>query len=124
MFDAGADRIAGFYTLCASSIAPDQLPPPVRQGWPPYEELPAFLLGRLAVDQPYHGQGLGWHLLASALRLADEIANQVAAMAVVVDALDERAKSFYRRYGFEPMIGRDRRLLIPMKRIERRIEDG
>ena len=120
MFDTDAARIAVFYTLSASSIKLDQIPPPLDEGLPPYEALPAFLLGRLAIDQQYRGQGLGSILLADALRRSLMVSAQIGAMTVVVDAIDERAKEFYRRHGFEQMVGRDRRLLIPMNHIERK----
>jgi GNAT superfamily N-acetyltransferase len=120
MFDSDATRIAGFYTLSASSIKLDQIPPPLIEGLPPYEALPAFLLGRLAIDQQYRGQGLGSILLADALRRFLRVTEQIGAMTVIVDAIDERAVDFYRRHGFAQMVGQDRRLLIPMRHIERK----
>jgi GNAT superfamily N-acetyltransferase len=123
IYDIEAARIAGFYTLSAAAVTRDQIPPPLDEGLPPYEALPAFLLGRLAIDLQYRGQGLGSILLADALRRSLRVSDQVGAMTVIVDAIDERARDFYRRHGFEPMVGRDRRLLIPMKHIERKTED-
>jgi GNAT superfamily N-acetyltransferase len=122
MYDSELARIAGFYTLSAWSITRNQIPPPHDEDVPPYEALPAFLLGRLAIDLQYRGHGLGSILLADSLRRALNVSEQIAAITMIVDAIDERAKDFYRRHGFESMIGQDRRLLTPMKFIERRTE--
>jgi GNAT superfamily N-acetyltransferase len=120
MYDDEADRIAGFYTLSASALRLEELPQDIQEGLPPYQQLPAFLLGRLAVDHQYRGQGLGGLLLADALRRSLRVAAVIGAMAVIVDAIDERARDFYRRYGFEPLVDPQRRLLMPMNRIARR----
>ena len=55
------DRIAGYYTLSATVLVAQHLPPDlVRElKWPRYPELPATLIGRLAVDLPFRGQGIG-----------------------------------------------------------------
>ena len=70
LYDAEADLIAGYYTLNASSIAPTDLPAELARKLPRYEALPAVLLGRLAVDARYQGQGLGALLLFDALKRA------------------------------------------------------
>jgi GNAT superfamily N-acetyltransferase len=122
MYDTEVARIAGFYTLSATSIRHDEIPRPLDEGLPPYDAIPAFLLGRLAIDLQYRGQGLGSILLADALHRSLRVSEQIGAMSVVVDAIDERARGFYRHHGFESMVGLERRLLIPMKHVERRTE--
>jgi len=52
---------------------------------PRYGQLPVTLLGRLAVDRSVGGQGVGEFLLVDALRRRLEAAQQIAAMAVIVD---------------------------------------
>jgi hypothetical protein len=42
-------------------------------------------------------------------------ADEIAAMAVVVDAKDENAAAFYRHYGFIPLQAQPRRLYVPMR---------
>ena len=76
-----------------------------------------MLLGRLAVDSRYRGKGLGAGLLIDALHRA--FGNPIAAAFVVVDALDDRAEAFYRKYGFISLPDSARRLFLPMKTIER-----
>ena len=84
-------RVLGYYTLSASVLTladlPDELACKLRR----YPQLPVTLLGRLAIDQSTKGQGLGEHLLLDALHRSLAHADQIAAMAVVVDAKDESA---------------------------------
>jgi predicted N-acetyltransferase YhbS len=77
----------------------------------------ATLLGGLAVDVQFQGQGLGAVLLAKALRSAYDSSAQVGSSMVVVDALDERAAMFYAAHGFI-QLPESKRLILPMKTIE------
>ncbi len=59
------------------------------------------VLGRLAVDNLYKGQGLGELLLIEALKRSYYTSiNSVASMAVIVDPIDDDAVKFYNKYGF------------------------
>ena len=110
-------RVLGYYTLSASVLTLADLPDELARKLPRYPQLPVTLLGRLAVDQSTKGQGLGEHLLLDALHRGLVYADQIAAMAVVVDAKDERAVSFYRHYGFVPLQAQPSRLFIPMRSV-------
>jgi predicted GNAT family N-acyltransferase len=90
-----------------------------RLGLPKYKELPATLLGRLARSLDFKGQRIGELLLMSALRQALDHSKRIASMAVVVDAKDEAASSFYRGYGFLELPDHPSRLFLPMKTVER-----
>jgi predicted GNAT family N-acyltransferase len=108
--DGGGDRarpsdasvveqhIAGYYTLASTSILLDSLPPAISKKLPRYPSVPAVRLGRLAVDMTHTGRGLGGALLADALLRA--ASSEIAAYALVVDAKDELAASFYKHHGF------------------------
>jgi predicted GNAT family N-acyltransferase len=93
------------------------LPDDLARTLPRYPQLPVTLLGRLAVDESTKGQGLGEHLLLDALHRSLAHAEQIAAIAVVVDAKDENAGSFYRHYGFIPLQAQPSRLFVPMRSI-------
>src|SRR5438552_2711507 len=56
--------IIGYYTLSAASTELIELPDAFARKLPRYPILPAMLIGRLAVDEKYRGQGLGGILLA------------------------------------------------------------
>ncbi len=101
------DRIVrGYFTLRTGSIAFEDLPEEDRKGLPKYP-IPVVHLGRLAVDRNEPGKGLGELLLGVALHRAIEVSQRVAVYAVEVVALNERARSFYEKYGFESL-ARDR----------------
>jgi ribosomal protein S18 acetylase RimI-like enzyme len=112
-------RITGFYTLSAASIELSDLPSELAKHLPRYPHVPAILLGRLARDLKFKGQGIGELLLADALGRSVRHAQEVAAAVVLVDALDERARQFYRSFGFQEIPRLAKRLFIPIKTIEK-----
>ena len=61
------------------------------------DPVPVILLGQLAVDKACRGRRLGSDLLVDAGRRARSAAGIVGARAVVVQAIDKRAKAFYGR---------------------------
>jgi len=81
------------------------------------QKTPAALIGRLAVDKDYQGRGLGGDLLIDALSRSYNRSSEIGSFSVVVDANDE-ARGFYLHYGFQPVIGREDRLFLPMKTIK------
>ncbi|OYT93739.1 MAG: GNAT family N-acetyltransferase [Burkholderiales bacterium PBB3] len=109
--------VLGFYSLSAASIDAADLPPDLVKKLPRYPHLPVTLLGRLAIDLPYKGQGLGQFLLLDALYRSLQAAAAIAAMAVVVDAKDAAAVAFYKRYGFMQLSASKGRMFLPMKTV-------
>jgi hypothetical protein len=110
--------IAGFYTLSQYSIDFVQLPERLAKRLARYPVVPATFLGRLAVACVLHGQKLGETILFDALRRSLELSAHIASAGVVVDAKDEKATTFYRRYGFSSMLGTKDRLILHMKDIQ------
>jgi GNAT superfamily N-acetyltransferase len=111
----GDTLILGYYTLSSYGIDIGELPADVAKKLPRYPVIPATLLGRLAVDRRYQGQGTGAFLLVDALRRALVQSTEIAAAAVVVDAIDADAAKFYQRFGFVPFPSTEGRLFLPMK---------
>ncbi len=66
------------------------------------EPIPVILLGRLAVDLKEQGHGLGAHLLRDVIARTVQVADSVGVRALLVHALNERARAFCLRYDFEP----------------------
>ena len=95
-------RIGGYYTLSSTAIQLDELPADTTRKLPRHPLLPAFLLGRLAVDLRLRGQGWGRFLLA--------------------EAKNDEARRFYERESFLPLPKSPNRLfrglsdLVPMFR--------
>lgn len=92
------DTVVGYYALSAHKVSREQVPSRVGRGGP--VEIPAVLIGRLALAESLRGRGLGPVLLADALSRVVEATRTVAARLVVVDALHEHAAVFYERLGF------------------------
>lgn len=113
----GSPAVLGFYTLSATIIPVDELPSDLMKRMPRYGQLPVTLLGSLAVDRSVGNQGVGEFLLVDALRRSLGAAQQIAAMAVIVDAKDECAERFYRHFDFQPFQQAPLRLFLPMVHI-------
>jgi len=75
-------------------------------------------LGRLGVSIDFRGKGLGEALLMDALHRSFKLSEQVASTGVVVDAKDETARAFYKKYGFIELPKIDKRPFLPMATIE------
>ena len=110
--------VAGYYTLSQYALDLVQLPAETVKKLPRYPEVPTTLLGRLAVSARFRGQKLGEFLLLDALYRCLQQSSQVASAAVVVDAKDESAKSFYEHFEFVPLPGIPNRLFLPMQTID------
>lgn len=110
--------VLGYYTLSATSIALDDLPENISKKLPKYPLVPATLLGRLAVDKNQHDKKFGELLLIDALHRSYNASSEIGSMAVVVDAKDEKAISFYQKYGFIVFSDQPHKLFLPMKVIE------
>jgi GNAT superfamily N-acetyltransferase len=110
-------EVAGYYTLSASAVDLSAWPPQLAKKLPRYPAVPVVLLGRLAVDQKRRGQKLGEFLLIDALSKALANADQVAAVAVIVDAINDEAACFYRHYDFQQFPEQPHKLLLPMRTI-------
>jgi GNAT superfamily N-acetyltransferase len=113
------NRIVGYYTLSAASIVVTDLTPEIvkKYKWPRYPELPATLIGRLALDLAFHRRGLGEMLLMDALKRVWSH-TEIASLAVLADAKNEAAYQFYLKNGFIAFLDRPNRLFLPMKTIE------
>lgn len=111
-------NVLGYYTLSSYTVNVTALEDKLAKRLPPYPALPATLLGRLAVDRHQKGKGFGQLLLIDALKKCLEASRQVASLAVIVDALNEQALNFYKKYGFTPFKQEPMKLYLPMKSIE------
>ena len=110
-------RIVGYYTLSPATVSAAGLPDALRARLPRYPELPAALLGRLAVNGADAGKGLGKLLVANAIRRT-EAQRDLPVMFLVVDAYTQ-AYDFYRQYGFEPVQNTPIRLYFALSRLSR-----
>jgi GNAT superfamily N-acetyltransferase len=103
-------RIVGYVTLSAAQIEREFFPKTQQRNRPPL--IPVTLLGQLAVDKEYHGQGHATSLLLFALRTALLAAENVGSAGVITHPIDEGMRSFYGRRGFEDLPFDPRRAMI------------
>ncbi len=104
--------IVGYYTLSAFTVEVAELSEEMQKKLPRYPRLPATLLGRLARDERFPGTGS--LLLMDALARAHRQSLQVASLAVVADAKDDLALTFYRKFGFTLLGSNPNRVFLAM----------
>jgi GNAT superfamily N-acetyltransferase len=92
-------RVVGYYALSAGAVAHRDSTGAVRRNMP--DPIPVMVLARLAVDRNAQGKQLGGALLKDAVSRALSVSENAGVRALLVHALHEKAKSFYRHYGFE-----------------------
>ena len=118
----GGTAIAGFYTLSQCSVESEHIPDEISRKLTRQHIIPATLIGRLAVHETNKGQGFGSMLLMDALYRSLAGSKQIASWAVVVDAKDASAVSFYKKFGFIEIPTIPQRLFLPMATIEKLFE--
>jgi GNAT superfamily N-acetyltransferase len=111
------DIVRGYFSLAPSSIEFKNAPPRIQEGLARYP-VPVILLARLAVDQRLQGTGIGRSLLLDALERSLLASQAIGGVAVLVDALDDRARTFYEKYDFERSPTDPYQLLLLMSDIQ------
>lgn len=96
-----AGRVVGYYGLAPTAIIAAAMPRSIRTGQPP-DPIPCLLLGQLATDSNWVGQGVGTSLLKHALERCVEAAALIGGRALLVNAVDDDAAEFWTRRGFIP----------------------
>lgn len=92
-------RVMGYYALAAGAVAHRDSTGAVRRNMP--DPIPVMVLARLAVARNAQGKQLGGALLKDAVLRALSVSENAGVRALLVHALHEKAKAFYRHYGFE-----------------------
>jgi len=88
-------RIVGYVTLSSAQIERAFLPKPRQRNQP--DPIPVTLLGQLAIDREFHGQGHAASLLLFALRTAVAV---VGSFGVFTHPIDDNVRRFYTKWGF------------------------
>lgn len=109
-------EILGFYTLSSGQVHCDCLPERMKH---PKYPVAIARLARLAVALSHQRKGVAGFLLYDALNKIKAASEMIGIFAVVVDAKNEHAKSFYQRYGFVELQGDGLTLALPMRVIKK-----
>lgn len=94
-----AGDVVGYYALAPGAVTPQVATGAVRRNMP--SPVPVFVLGRLAVHKDWSGMGIGSGLLKDALLRCVQAAEIVGGRAILCHAIDEEAKAFYLKHGFQ-----------------------
>ena len=114
--DDAPKRVAGYYAISAAMEERVAMPSArLRRGLP--EQVPLLLLGRLAVDAGFRGNGLGAGLLVDALRRCLAASELVGVRGVIAHAIDEDAVRFYLHHEFVRSPLGERVVLMPIEKV-------
>jgi GNAT superfamily N-acetyltransferase len=104
--------ILGYHTTLVMALKPGQVSTKLTRA-----DIPALLLARFAIDRQWQGRQIGKALLFDVLKRAALVAELTGLYAVVLDAINDRAKSFYLRYGFRELLDDPLHLYLPVETI-------
>jgi GNAT superfamily N-acetyltransferase len=113
------DRLVGYYSLAAASIMHSYATGKAKRNMP--DPVPAVLIGRFALDKAWQGSGHGISLLQDAVLRVVGAAETVGVRAILVHAMSEDAKIFYKRFGFRPSPVDPMTLMITVEEARRMI---
>ena len=99
-FVCDTGRVVAYYALASSAVAAERTTGRLRRNMP--DPIPAVVLARLAVDRSHQGKGLGRALVQDAGRRVLNAADAIGIRGLLVHALDDTARGFYERLGFDP----------------------
>ncbi len=108
------NTLVGFYTISPSCIIKNHY-----RGKLDYDipfPLPAWLIGQLAVDKRYQGQEIGSGLLLRAIQDIITRAEDGAGAVIYIDALNDKVKEFYKRFGFIDLGHGTKKMVLTMEK--------
>jgi GNAT superfamily N-acetyltransferase len=120
---ADGKTVLGFYSLCPASLEYARAPEVVRKGLARHD-IPVFRLGRLAVNRPFQGQGLGGQLILAAGRRCLLAAAEVGGVALLIDAKNERSAKWYSSFGAVRLANATLSLLLPLATVQEALESA
>lgn len=109
--DACPDHVLGFYAL-----TPKELKAPPESGLKKYDQpVPVMLLAKMGVDKDHHRQGLGSHLVISAIKDVVEISRRTGLVGLFVDPKDAVAETLYEGLDFQRVKSGSPQLWLPIQ---------
>lgn len=92
------ETVIAYYCLAVGAVAQASATGSIRRNMP--NPIPLMVIGRLAVDRRWQGQGIGRALLRDAILRTLQAAEIAGIRAILVHAISEEAKRFYEKCGF------------------------
>lgn len=92
------NKVIGYYAIAMGSVQRESALSSLKRNSP--NPIPMVVLARLAVDEGYKGRGIGVGLLKDCVLRSVHAMNVVGGAGILVHAIDDEAKAFYKRFGF------------------------
>lgn len=108
-------EVMGYYALAAGGVAHQAATRSIRQNMP--DPVPVMVLARLAVDIKAQGMKVGAALLQDALNRSILVSQNTGVRALLVHALNDRARQFYEHYGFKVSPAHPRTLMLQLAQL-------
>jgi GNAT superfamily N-acetyltransferase len=90
--------VIGYFSLSNGQVSRTVAPGRISRNMP--EPIPVIIMGRLAVHIDHQHRGLGSDLLRDAFLRARKASEISAARALLIHAINDKAKQFYLHHGF------------------------
>jgi GNAT superfamily N-acetyltransferase len=95
---SGSHKVIGYYAICIGQIFSQDVVGSMQRNMP--RQIPAVILGRLAIDEKWQGRGLGKALLQDVVQRSVRATKEVSARLLVVHSISAEAEAFYLHHGF------------------------
>ena len=119
LIDEDCKKAIGFYAISPATVQIKWLSAAQQNHFHVSFPIPAWLIGRLAVDRAYQRRHFGEILLCDAVLNIQKRAHQGAGALIIVDAKDATVKHFYEKYGFTALYTqRNLKLARPIAEVE------
>ncbi|CAQ86497.1 MULTISPECIES: GNAT family N-acetyltransferase [Photorhabdus] len=105
--------VIAYYSLATGSIMSEEAISKFKRNMP--NPIPVIILARLAVDKNYQGKGFGRYLVRDASIRVAQAADLVGVRGLIVHAISEDAKEFYKSVGFNDSPLNPMTLMITLK---------
>ncbi|WP_445496846.1 GNAT family N-acetyltransferase [Photorhabdus sp. SF281] len=106
-------NVIAYYSLATGSIMSEEAISKFKRNMP--NPIPVIILARLAVDKNYQGKGFGRYLIKDASIRVAQAADLVGVRGLIVHAISEDAKEFYKSVGFNDSPLNPMTLMITLK---------
>lgn len=112
--------VVAYYAIASGAVHIAEASGRFRRNMP--EPIPIALLGRLAVASAYQGQGIGRALFRDAAIRISQAANIIGIRGILVHAISEDARTFYKALGFDPSPVDPMTLMVTLADVRRDLE--
>ncbi len=114
--------MVGFYSLAVGAVDHIDAPQRVKKGLARHP-IPVMIIAQLAVDLRYQGIGIGRGLLKDSILRTINASDYAGIRAILVHAKDEKARTFYQQFDFEPSPIDPLKLMLLLKDAKKSVED-